>query len=74
LVDFGILKAALRDIIAELDHASLNDHPAFADGNPSAERIAAWVGAHMIAAVPGAAIGMVEVFETDTSRATWSPD
>jgi hypothetical protein len=28
----------------------------------------------MAAAVPGAAIALVEVFETDTSRATWSPD
>ncbi len=74
LVDFGVLKAALRGILAELDHSSLNDHPAFADGNPSAERIAAWVGGRMMAAVPGAAIGLVEVFETDTSRATWSPE
>ncbi len=74
LVDFGVLKAALRDILAELDHTSLNDHPAFADGNPSAERIAAWVGGRVAAVVPGAAIALVEVFETDTSRATWSPD
>ena len=74
LVDFGVLKAALRDILAELDHTSLNDHPAFADGSPSAERIAAWVGGRVAAAVPAASIALVEVYETDTSRATWSPD
>jgi 6-pyruvoyltetrahydropterin/6-carboxytetrahydropterin synthase len=74
LVDFGVLKAALRAILAEVDHASLNDHPAFADGNPSAERIAAWVGGRMAADVPAAAVDLVEVYETDTNRATWSPD
>ena len=74
LVDFGVLKAALGDILAELDHTSLNDHPAFADGSPSAERIAAWVGGRVAAAVPAASIALVEVYETDTNRATWSPD
>ena len=74
LVDFGVLKGALKGILAELDHSSLNDHPAFSDGNPSAERIAAFVGGRMASAVPGARIDLVEVFETDTNRATWSPD
>jgi len=74
LVDFGVLKAALKAILAELDHSSLNDHPAFSDGNPSAERIAAFVGGRMASAVTGARIDLVEVFETDTNRATWSPD
>ncbi|MCX7030781.1 MAG: 6-carboxytetrahydropterin synthase QueD [Spirochaetes bacterium] len=74
LVDFGVLKEALKSILAELDHTNLNDHPAFADGNSSAERIAAFVGERMTVAVPEAAISLVEVFETDTSRATWSPD
>lgn len=73
LVDFGVLKGALKVILAELDHASLNDHPAFADGNPSAERIAAFVGGRMTAALPGVPISLVEVFETDVNRATWSP-
>lgn len=74
LVDFGVLKGALNGVLAELDHASLNDHPAFADGNPSAERIAAFVGSRMTAAVPEARVSLVEVFETDANRATWSPD
>jgi 6-pyruvoyltetrahydropterin/6-carboxytetrahydropterin synthase len=74
LVDFGVLKGALKDILAELDHSCLNDHPAFSDGNPSAERIAAFVGDRMTSALPAARISLVEVFETDTNRATWSPD
>ena len=74
LVDFGVLKSALNGILSELDHTSLNDHPAFSDGNPSTERIAAFVGGRMVAAVPGARITLVEVFETDANRATWSPE
>jgi 6-pyruvoyltetrahydropterin/6-carboxytetrahydropterin synthase len=74
LVDFGALKAALKGILAEFDHTSLNDHPAFSDGAPSAERIAAFVGGRMTAAVPEARVTLVEVFETDSNRATWSPD
>ena len=38
LLDFGLMKAALRRITGELDHTSLNDHPAFSDGCPSSER------------------------------------
>jgi len=74
LVDFGVLKAALKDVLAELDHSNLNDHPAFSDGDPSAERIAGFVGGRMTAALPGARISLVEVFETDVNRATWSPE
>ncbi len=74
LVDFGVLKGALKTILAEFDHSSLNEHPAFSDGNPSAERIAAFIGDRMTAAVPAVRISLVEVFETDTNRATWSPD
>src|SRR5271169_2665082 len=74
LLDFGILKGALRKITGELDHSSLNDHPAFSDGCPSAERIALFVFEKMHGAMPEAAITLVEVFETDRNRATYSPD
>lgn len=74
LLDFGILKTALRKVTAEVDHSSLNDHPAFSDGCPSAERIALFVYERMHAMMPDAAISLVEVFETDRNRATYSPD
>ena len=74
LVDFGILKGALRKTIAELDHSSLNDHPAFGDGCPSAERIARFIHDRMSAELPRASLTLVEVFETDRNRATYSPD
>jgi len=74
LLDFGILKGALRTVTAELDHTSLNDHPAFGDGCPSAERIARFVYDRMHLQMPEAALTLVEVFETDRNRATYSPD
>jgi len=74
LVDFGVLKDALKGVLAELDHSCLNDHPEFADGAPSAERIARFLYGRMSASVPTARFSLVEVYETDVNRATYSPD
>ena len=74
LLDFGLMKAALRRITGELDHSSLNDHAAFSDGCPSAERIARFVFDRMQAEMPDARFTLVEVYETDRNRATYSPD
>jgi 6-pyruvoyltetrahydropterin/6-carboxytetrahydropterin synthase len=74
LVDFGMLKKALREILGELDHTSLNDHPAFKDGSPSAERIARFVFDRMSASLPGVSFSLVEVFETEINLATYAPD
>jgi 6-pyruvoyltetrahydropterin/6-carboxytetrahydropterin synthase len=74
LVDFGLLKGALRQVTTELDHTSLNDHPAFKDGCPSAERISLHVYERMHGIMPRANITLVEVYETDRNRATYSPD
>ncbi len=74
LLDFGRMKSVLRDVLVEVDHTSLNDHPAFSDGCPSAERIALFVYQRMHAAMPEARFSLVEVFETDRNRATYSPD
>jgi 6-pyruvoyltetrahydropterin/6-carboxytetrahydropterin synthase len=40
LVDFGVVKQAAREILAELDHHYLNDLPFFQERNPSSENIA----------------------------------
>lgn len=73
LIDFGVLKAGLRKVISELDHTSLNDHPAFSDGCPSAERIALFIYEKMHVEMPGANLTLIEVFETDRNRATYAP-
>lgn len=70
LVDFGILKRALGDIIARLDHSDLNEIPQFAD-DPSAERIARYIFEGILAAHPELPLSAVDVFETDTSMARY---
>ena len=73
LLDFGILKGALRAVCAELDHTNLNDFPVFAQ-DPSAERIAKHVFDRLAETLPAEAASLlwaVEVFETPTSLARY---
>ena len=42
-LDFGILKARLKDVLELLDHQYLNDLPAFQSQNPSSENIALFI-------------------------------
>lgn len=72
LVDFGVLKGALREICDGLDHRLLNDIPAFRD-SPSAERIARHIFETLSEKQPGAGLSAVEVFESDTSMARYEP-
>lgn len=68
LVDFGVLKKALRDVCATLDHSNLNDLDVFS-ANPSAERIARYIFETVAAAVPSIPLYAVDVYETPTNRA-----
>jgi 6-pyruvoyltetrahydropterin/6-carboxytetrahydropterin synthase len=43
LVDFKMINSMLNRIIDELDHQNLNDLPAFAAINPSAENLASYI-------------------------------
>lgn len=43
LVDFKVLNQTLKDVAAGLDHQWLNELPAFAGVNPTAENIAQYV-------------------------------
>jgi 6-pyruvoyltetrahydropterin/6-carboxytetrahydropterin synthase len=70
LLDFGLLKAALRDVLAPLDHSLLNDLEVF-KGDPSAERIARHIYDGLRAALPAAPLKAVEVFETDINMARY---
>lgn len=42
-IDFREVKGAVKAVMAELDHADLNDHPYFQDLNPSSENIAVYL-------------------------------
>ncbi len=73
LMDFGDIKALLRDIIGRLDHQFLNELPIFAGGQPSSERIAAFVADQLQQAldVPNVHVSRVSAWESDDACATW---
>ena len=88
LLDFSVLKSALKKVCGQLDHTNLNDNPYF-EQNPSAERIARFIFEKLIEEIPelkleGADGGFtkdgrafleaVDVFETETSRARYRVD
>jgi len=72
LVDFSLLKKALGEVVARLDHSDLNEIPQFAD-DPSAERIARYIFDGMMALMPDLPLSAIDVFETDTSMARYRP-
>jgi 6-pyruvoyltetrahydropterin/6-carboxytetrahydropterin synthase len=72
LLDFGVLKGALREVTGELDHSLLNEHPAFAEGDPSAELIARYIYRRLREQLPDAPLHYVEVFETEKNVARYS--
>ncbi|MEJ2662817.1 MAG: 6-carboxytetrahydropterin synthase QueD [Spirochaetia bacterium] len=74
VVDFGILKSELNKIIGELDHSLLNEHKAFTDGAPTAERIASYISLSLHNALPAVSLTEVTVFETEKNRASYYPD
>ncbi|MBF6058041.1 MULTISPECIES: 6-carboxytetrahydropterin synthase QueD [Thiomicrorhabdus] len=43
VIDFKEIKRHTKEVIKELDHSFLNDHPYFQDHNPTAENIAVYL-------------------------------
>lgn len=76
LMDFGDVKALLRDIIGRLDHQFLNELPMFAGGQPSSERIAAFVADQLQQALdaPRVRVSRVSAWESDDACATYIPE
>lgn len=74
--DFVAAREALRKIASEFDYRHINDHPAFANRNTSAENLARYFGERMegSGACGGAAVAEVTVWEGPENRATWRRD
>jgi len=73
LADFSLLKKALNDSIAILDHSNLNDMEIF-QNDPSAERIARFIFEKLKEKLPemgveSSLLHAVDVFETSGSMA-----
>ena len=75
LLDFGQLKDICREVISGLDHTFLNDLPAFADLNPTAEALARHLHQQLALKLsphrPRLRVARVTVHESETSSATY---
>ena len=77
LADFALLKKALMQVLAQLDHSNLNDLDVF-QNDPSAERIAKFIFGAIKEKLPelgidSALLWAVDVFENARSMARYSP-
>ena len=77
LYDFVHLKQVIHTVMEGVDHKFLNDQPPFDVINPSAENIAKYfyeaISNKLDASANGASITRVDIWETDTSRASYIP-
>jgi 6-pyruvoyltetrahydropterin/6-carboxytetrahydropterin synthase len=76
-VDFRLIEAALRTVVADLDHQYLNELEAFRSNPPSAEHIATVVCEratdHLSRVAPVAHVEQVEVWEMPHYRVCYRP-
>jgi len=75
LADFSLLKKALKEAVAPLDHSNLNDMECFRN-DPSAERIARFIFEKVSEKLPelgveSSLLHAVDVFETKGSMARY---
>lgn len=75
LVDFGILKGLLREVLEDLDHSDLNNNPIFDETSPSSENIARYVYGRLRQelTVDGVSVLSVLVRESDNAAALYEP-
>jgi 6-pyruvoyltetrahydropterin/6-carboxytetrahydropterin synthase len=76
VIDFGDLKKSLNTVLSTLDHRYLNDIKPFDETEPSAENLAAFIFEQMEVQMGDDALMLcsVSVWESDTSRATYTRD
>lgn len=68
-IDFRNVKQTIRDIIKNIDHSYLNEHPEFKDTNPSSENIARFLYRELGEKInsDAAKVSKVKVSETRSS-------
>ena len=76
LMDFGVVKARTKEVLEEIDHKYLNELAAFQDRNPSSENLAGYLYERLAAIFnrDGVKVRRVDVWESDTSRASYYQD
>lgn len=73
VMDFHELERLVDAVLSPLHNRNLNDTPAFANANPSAENVALHVG-RRLALPDGVKLASVEVWETDENSAIYLAD
>lgn len=76
LVDFGIIKAHVRELMETIDHQFLNQLPFFSDKPASSEHIAKYIADELDKRlnVPGVSVSSVSAWESDDACATYFPN
>ncbi len=76
LIDFGRLKQLCEQVVDELDHSLLNEHPFFQQNNPTAENISRYLYTEIAERLNDSEISLeaVRVWESTTSSATYRED
>ncbi|MFH2046578.1 MAG: 6-carboxytetrahydropterin synthase QueD [Pseudomonadota bacterium] len=74
IIDFGIIKKIVSEIIAELDHTFLNDHDWFKNLNPSSETIAMRIAQELENRLddPTVKVSSVTAWESDDACAKYT--
>jgi len=76
LVDFGVIKRHVRELMETLDHKFLNELEYFSEGTPpSSENIARYLADALTARMdlPGIRVSRVTAWESDDASATYYP-
>ncbi|MFV0421359.1 6-carboxytetrahydropterin synthase QueD [Oleidesulfovibrio sp.] len=73
LVDFKVLKTALKEVLSKLDHTMLNEVPPFDACNPSSENLARFIYQNLSPLVQeyGVAVHSITVSEKAAQSATY---
>ncbi|NPA40120.1 MAG: 6-carboxytetrahydropterin synthase QueD [Thermodesulfobacteria bacterium] len=77
LLDFKVLKKILSEVLKELDHRLINDHPEFLEKNPSSEHLAEFIFNKVkerLKEFENVEVCQVAVYETENSCAIYSED
>ena len=69
VIDFRVLKKIVQEVISPFDHNVINEHPDFANQNPSSENIARWIFHKLKDKLksPRYWLYAVEIFESESS-------
>jgi len=75
VIDFGILKGYVNEIMNRLDHRYLNELPYFEKDAPSSENIAVYIATSLQQMLnePGVAVRRVTTWESEDACATYFP-